>query len=100
MLSTVQPDRKLMVDTLAMFRASRAGLMMTPPPMPQMAPPTEAKKLTSNKKTTMVQSSSRTVPSMGGYVFHPSRLSQFLGSAHIAGNGYTQRQIRIFDNNL
>ena len=69
MLSTVQPDRKLMVDTLAMFRASRAGLMMTPPPMPQMAPPTEAKKLTSNKKTIMVHSSSCAGPPMGRRVF-------------------------------
>ena len=47
MESTVSPDKKLMVDTLASPHTSRTGLMITPPPMPQMAPATDAKKLTS-----------------------------------------------------
>ena len=40
--STVRPERKLMALTLMMFMASSTGLMMTPPPMPQMPPMTEA----------------------------------------------------------
>ena len=44
MARTVQPDRKLIVDALMMPKASRAGLMMIPPPMPQMAPTVQAEK--------------------------------------------------------
>lgn len=36
--STVQPDRKLMADTVSKWSRSSTGLMMTPPPMPQIAP--------------------------------------------------------------
>ncbi len=38
MVSTVHPDRKLMVATSRTPTASNAGLMMTPPPIPQIAP--------------------------------------------------------------
>ena len=48
--STVHPERKLMVDTPIMPKASRAGLIMTPPPIPQMAPTTEAKKQIRNTR--------------------------------------------------
>lgn len=46
MLRTVQPERKLMVDTLAKPKRSSTGLMITPPPMPQTAPMREARELT------------------------------------------------------
>jgi len=45
MASTVQPDKKLTVATLSRWNRSRVGLMMTPPPMPQMAPATLASRL-------------------------------------------------------
>ena len=44
MAKTVQPDRKLMVEALMIPKVSRAGLMMIPPPMPQMAPTVQAQK--------------------------------------------------------
>lgn len=50
MESTVQPERKLMVGTLARPSTSSTGLMITPPPMPQMAPTTEERKLTTRKR--------------------------------------------------
>lgn len=40
---TVQPDKKLMIETSMTPNASMTGLMMTPPPMPQMAPMVDAK---------------------------------------------------------
>ena len=49
MVSTVHPDRKLMVATSRTPTASNAGLMMTPPPIPQIAPAMEAPKLTIRK---------------------------------------------------
>ena len=48
--STVQPDKKLIVDTLAIWNKSRVGLMITPPPIPQIAPAVDARKLTKNAK--------------------------------------------------
>jgi hypothetical protein len=42
--STVQPERKLAVATLATPRESSTGLMMTPP-IPQMPPMIEGRKL-------------------------------------------------------
>lgn len=45
---TVQPERKLMVETGNAPSASRTGLMMTPPPMPQIAPMIDEKKQTAN----------------------------------------------------
>ena len=50
MESTVHPDRKLMVETLASPNRSSTGLMITPPPMPQMAPATEASRLTAKNR--------------------------------------------------
>ena len=49
--STVHPERKLMAETLSRPNESSTGLMMTPPPIPQMAPITHAPKLTSKKIT-------------------------------------------------
>ena len=46
MESTVQPDKKLMLATLSTPKASRIGLISTPPPIPQIAPTTDAPKLT------------------------------------------------------
>jgi hypothetical protein len=40
---TVHPDRKLIAETLIISRLSRRGFMMTPPPMPHMAPIVDAK---------------------------------------------------------
>ncbi|EEX20208.1 hypothetical protein BLAHAN_07239 [Blautia hansenii DSM 20583] len=51
MESTVQPDKKLMVATSITPNASRTGFMITPPPIPQIAPMMEAKKQI-RKKTT------------------------------------------------
>lgn len=48
--STVQPDKKLIVDTLVIWNKSRVGLMITPPPIPQIAPAVDARKLTPNAK--------------------------------------------------
>lgn len=47
----MQPDRKLMVDTVSKCSTSRTGLMMTPPPMPQMAPATLANRLTRKNRS-------------------------------------------------
>ncbi len=47
--STVQPDKKLMAATVSSSNRSSTGLMTTPPPMPQMAPTTLARKLTKKK---------------------------------------------------
>ena len=41
---TVHPERKLMVLTSIIWKASRTGLIITPPPIPQIAPITDAKK--------------------------------------------------------
>ena len=49
--STMQPDMKLMVLTEYRPKASSTGLMITPPPMPQMQPITDAKKLTRINKS-------------------------------------------------
>ena len=46
---TVQLDKKLIVETLRTPNASRMGFMRTPPPIPQIAPATDAKKLTAAK---------------------------------------------------
>ena len=46
MAITVTPDRKVMVDTDMTPAASSTGLMMMPPPMPQMVPSTHAAKVT------------------------------------------------------
>ena len=46
MASTVMPDRKLAAFTPMSPSASMAGLMMTPPPMPQVGPRTQARKQT------------------------------------------------------
>ena len=45
---TVQPERKLMVETGNAPSASRTGLMTTPPPIPQIAPMIDEKKQTAN----------------------------------------------------
>ena len=45
MAKTVQPERKLMVPGKSAPEASSTGLMITPPPMPQIAPMIEAPKL-------------------------------------------------------
>ena len=50
MESTVQLDKKLIVDTLAHPNKSSVGLMMIPPPMPQTAPTVDARKLTKKDK--------------------------------------------------
>jgi hypothetical protein len=50
MASTVQPDRKLMVETLKTPNASSVGFMITPPPIPQIAPAMDAPKLTIQNK--------------------------------------------------
>ena len=47
MHKTVQLDRKLIVETLKTPKASKTGLMITPPPIPQIAPAMEAPKLMS-----------------------------------------------------
>ena len=44
--STVQPDRKLIEETLITPKASSTGLMMTPPPIPQILPIIHAPKAT------------------------------------------------------
>lgn len=49
MENTVQPDRKLMVLTGRMPKASSTGLMITPPPNPAMAPKVEAMKQIRNR---------------------------------------------------
>ncbi len=46
MESTVQPDKKLIVETLAQPNRSSTGFIITPPPIPHMAPATDAAKLT------------------------------------------------------
>jgi len=38
MARTVQPERKLMAETLRPDTASTTGLMITPPPIPEIAP--------------------------------------------------------------
>ena len=43
-------DFILIVDTLAIWNKSRVGLMITPPPIPQIAPAVDARKLTKNAK--------------------------------------------------
>ena len=48
---TVQPDKKLMVATSIMPNASRTGFIITPPPIPQIAPMMEAKKQIRQKIT-------------------------------------------------
>ena len=47
--STVQPERKLIAATVSRWNRSSTGLMMTPPPMPQMAPTVLASRLTRKK---------------------------------------------------
>ena len=47
--STVQPDKKLIAATVSSPSMSSTGLITTPPPMPQMAPATLARKLTKKK---------------------------------------------------
>ena len=42
---TVHPDKKLITDTSNTPKASMTGLMIIPPPMPQIAPMIEAEKL-------------------------------------------------------
>ena len=49
MQSTVHPERKLMLLTLMIPVASRTGLMMTPPPIPQMEPAVQDRILTAKK---------------------------------------------------
>ena len=44
--STVTPERKLAAATLMRPSASMAGLMMTPPPIPQIGPKVQARKQT------------------------------------------------------
>ncbi len=46
MAMTVQPDRKVTVATDMTPVASSTGLMMMPPPMPQMVPRIQAPKVT------------------------------------------------------
>ena len=46
MESTVSPERKLMALTLITPMASSTGLMITPPPMPQMPPTADAARQT------------------------------------------------------
>ena len=55
MESTVHPERKLMVATLARPSISSIGLMITPPPMPQIAPAMDAKKLTQKNKIELMR---------------------------------------------
>jgi len=50
MLKTVQPERKLAVATGTIDKLSNTGFIITPPPIPQIAPAVLDKKLT--KKTT------------------------------------------------
>lgn len=54
MASTVQPDRKLMPDTLKTPVASNTGLIITPPPMPQIAPTIEDPMLTRKNRTVTI----------------------------------------------
>ena len=54
---TMHPDMKLAVLTEKIPKASATGLMITPPPMPQMQPITDEKKLISAKKTYFISSS-------------------------------------------
>ena len=63
--STVQPDKKLMVATAARPSMSSTGLMMTPPPMPQMAPAMEAKKLTQRYKIDSIMIKILPLPRLG-----------------------------------
>lgn len=49
MASTVQPDRKLMLLTLMTPTASSTGLIMTPPPIPQIDPAIDDRILTAKK---------------------------------------------------
>ena len=49
MARTVQLDRKLIEATSSTPQASSMGFMRTPPPIPQIAPITEAPKLTDRK---------------------------------------------------
>ena len=44
------PDRKLITATLSNPNRSNVGLTRIPPPMPQMEPATEARKLTAKYK--------------------------------------------------
>ena len=46
---TVQPDKKLITETSIIWKASNTGLMMTPPPIPQIAPMTDAQKQIAKK---------------------------------------------------
>ena len=45
MAMTVQPDRKVMVETDIRPVASSTGLMMIPPPIPQIVPMMQARKV-------------------------------------------------------
>ena len=50
MMSTDMLERKLTVLTLMTFIASTTGLMITPPPMPQSGPRSDARKHTAKTK--------------------------------------------------
>ena len=54
MASTVQPDKKLLVATVARPVTSSSGLMITPPPMPQMAPTMLAARLMIKKNNIII----------------------------------------------
>ena len=49
--STVQEDKKLILLTSIILKESSTGFIITPPPIPQIAPIDEASKLTIKKKT-------------------------------------------------
>ena len=51
---TVQPDKKLMADTSIRWNVSRAGFIITPPPIPQIAPATDAKKQITKKMNEII----------------------------------------------
>ena len=56
MASTVQPDRNDADAASRMPGASRAGLMITPPPIPQIEPAADEKKQTSKMITSFIKS--------------------------------------------
>ena len=53
MAMTVQPEMKLMAETLMMPMASSTGLIITPPPIPQILPIRQAKSATRKQMTIM-----------------------------------------------
>jgi hypothetical protein len=88
MESTVQLDRKLITLTFRELKVSREGFIITPPPMPLMAPKVEAMKLISKNCT----SKSYTPP--GGIAFYEAlvRASKLL--SHLRGTSTRNTPLR------